>query len=50
MVEVHLDPKRALSDGQQAILPAAFARLMEDLRQLAPIVERELSLYARSSS
>ena len=50
MVEVHLDPKRALSDGQQAILPPAFAQLMDEVRQLAPIVGRDVPVYARSSS
>jgi 3-deoxy-7-phosphoheptulonate synthase len=31
MVEVHPRPEEALSDGPQALLPAQFARLMQDL-------------------
>ncbi|MFH1023309.1 MAG: 3-deoxy-7-phosphoheptulonate synthase [Planctomycetota bacterium] len=36
LIEVHRDPKHALSDGQQSLDPAGFARLM---RELAPVVE-----------
>ncbi len=36
MVEMHPDPAHALSDGSQALLPEDFARLMADLRALAP--------------
>ena len=50
MIEVHADPKHALSDGQQAILPARFARLMDDVRQLAPVVGREARVAARSTT
>lgn len=42
MVEVHNDPDHALCDGAQSITPAMFAHLMESLRQIAPIVGREL--------
>lgn len=42
MVEVHNDPDNALCDGAQSITPDMFARLMDSLRQLAPIVGREL--------
>ena len=47
IVEVHGHPGRALSDGQQALLPGEFERLMDDLRQLAPVLGREMQLYAR---
>lgn len=36
MVEVHRDPAHALSDGQQSLHPAEFAKLMRELR---PFVE-----------
>jgi 3-deoxy-7-phosphoheptulonate synthase len=36
MVEVHRDPAHALSDGQQSLYPAEFAKLMRELR---PFVE-----------
>lgn len=36
MVEMHPDPARALSDGSQALLPEAFAAMMDELRRLAP--------------
>ncbi|MFQ5655529.1 MAG: 3-deoxy-7-phosphoheptulonate synthase [Planctomycetota bacterium] len=34
MIEVHDDPERALSDGRQALRPAEFAALMEDVRAI----------------
>jgi 3-deoxy-7-phosphoheptulonate synthase len=40
MVEVHDDPKLALSDGQQALTIDAFARLMDSLRAMAPSTGR----------
>lgn len=36
MVEMHPDPAHALSDGSQALLPEAFAQMMDELRKLAP--------------
>jgi len=38
MVEMHPDPKHALSDGSQALTPPQFDSLMADLRRLAPYV------------
>jgi 3-deoxy-7-phosphoheptulonate synthase len=35
MVEMHPDPREALSDGSQALDPEQFAGLMEDFRKLA---------------
>jgi 3-deoxy-7-phosphoheptulonate synthase len=46
MVEVHDDPDRALSDGNQAILPDDFDVLMEQARQLAAVMERDVAVYA----
>ena len=34
MVEVHPNPARALSDGEQALLPQDFARLAADARKI----------------
>lgn len=46
MVEVHDRPEEALSDGDQALLPAEFERLMTAVRLLAPLVERSVPSYA----
>ncbi|HXE76006.1 MAG TPA: 3-deoxy-7-phosphoheptulonate synthase [Candidatus Xenobia bacterium] len=42
MVEVHNDPEHALSDGAQSLYPEQFARLMKELRIIAPAVERRI--------
>jgi 3-deoxy-7-phosphoheptulonate synthase len=42
LIEVHHDPENARSDGAQSLCPPAFADLMRDLRDLAPIVGRRL--------
>jgi hypothetical protein len=42
LIEVHADPSQAKCDGQQALTPAIFAKLMAKLRELAPLAEREL--------
>jgi 3-deoxy-7-phosphoheptulonate synthase len=42
LIEVHPDPERALSDGAQSLYPDQFAQLMDDLRQIAPAVGREI--------
>jgi len=42
LVEVHHQPDKALSDGPQSIYPAQFARMMDEIGQIAPIVERAL--------
>src|ERR1700674_3475541 len=42
MVEVHHDPDRALSDGMQSLYPDQFDELMEQVRQIAPVVGRTL--------
>jgi len=43
MVEVHPDPQRALSDGDQSLTPGAFAELMRALRPFAHAAGRELA-------
>jgi 3-deoxy-7-phosphoheptulonate synthase len=42
VIEVHNDPKRALSDGQQSLTPDAFAELMNKLRPVAAAIGREI--------
>lgn len=42
MVEVHNDPDHALCDGAQSITPKMFTHLMETIRKIAPIVDREV--------
>ncbi len=46
IVEVHAEPAKALSDGNQALLPAQFDRLMDQARQLAPVLERRVPAWA----
>jgi 3-deoxy-7-phosphoheptulonate synthase len=42
IIEVHDDPKHALSDGQQSLTPDAFEQLMDRLRPVAEAVGRTL--------
>ena len=42
MIEVHNDPAHALCDGQQSIKPDLFARVMDDVRQIASVIGREV--------
>jgi 3-deoxy-7-phosphoheptulonate synthase len=40
MVEVHIDPAHAWSDGSQSLKPENFKRLMEDLQRVAQAIDR----------
>jgi 3-deoxy-7-phosphoheptulonate synthase len=40
LMEVHHDPDHALSDGAQSMYPAQYAELMDQLRRIAPVVNR----------
>jgi 3-deoxy-7-phosphoheptulonate synthase len=40
LVEVHVDPARALSDGFQSLTPGTFARMMTDVRAIAGALGR----------
>ena len=40
IIEVHVSPEDALSDGYQSLKPERFEQLMEKLKQLAPVVNR----------
>lgn len=42
IVEVHNEPDRALSDGMQSLFPDQFDELMAEIRQIAPVVHRNL--------
>src|SRR5438105_350229 len=42
MCEVHPDPEKALSDGFQALTPAAFRQMVAECRQVAAALGREL--------
>ncbi|MFM7594337.1 MAG: 3-deoxy-7-phosphoheptulonate synthase, partial [Isosphaeraceae bacterium] len=42
ILEVHADPKKAMSDGSQTITPAAFDQLVKDCRRIAEAVDRAL--------
>lgn len=46
MIEVHNEPKKAMSDGKQALLPDQFDQLMIEVRRLADVMERRLPVYA----
>jgi 3-deoxy-7-phosphoheptulonate synthase len=41
IVEVHTNPAEALSDGSQALKPAQFAQMVEDIHRVAVAVGRE---------
>ena len=38
IVEVHNEPEKALSDGQQALLPKEFDKLMRQIKAIHKIV------------
>jgi 3-deoxy-7-phosphoheptulonate synthase len=42
LVEVHPHPDHALSDGAQSLTPHHFAAMMEQLRRLAPALDRTI--------
>lgn len=43
MVEVHIEPEKALCDGEQSLTPEIFEDLMNGLKSIAPMFGRELS-------
>ncbi len=43
LIEVHHRPEEALSDGAQSLYPEQFAKLMEELRMIAPAVGRKIA-------
>jgi 3-deoxy-7-phosphoheptulonate synthase len=42
LIEVHCNPDKALSDGAQSLFPEQFAKLMDELRMIAPAVGRRI--------
>jgi 3-deoxy-7-phosphoheptulonate synthase len=42
MIELHPDPENALSDGFQALTPAAFRQMMAECRRVAAAVGRQM--------
>lgn len=43
IIEVHHDPRTALSDGEQSLYPEQFDLLMSDLAELAPLFDRVMA-------
>ncbi|RLC10974.1 MAG: 3-deoxy-7-phosphoheptulonate synthase [Deltaproteobacteria bacterium] len=41
MIEVHPDPRHALSDGPQSLKPEKFYRLMDEIEEIASVVRKE---------
>ena len=44
IIEVHLDPPNALSDGPQSLRPAKFAQLMKEFEPVARAVGRSMNI------
>ena len=42
IIEVHPNPKAALSDGSQSLNYDSFDKLMDDIKRIAPILDREI--------
>lgn len=42
IIEVHIRPEDALSDGAQSLLPSNFTQLMEEIKVLAKVIGREI--------
>jgi 3-deoxy-7-phosphoheptulonate synthase len=43
LMEMHPNPDKAMSDGAQSLRPDQLTKLVEKLRQLAPIVDRTIA-------
>jgi 3-deoxy-7-phosphoheptulonate synthase len=43
LMEMHPNPDKAMSDGAQSLHPEQLSKLMEQLRQLAPVVGRSIA-------
>ncbi len=43
LVEVHVEPEKALCDGPQSLYPDQFVELMDELRIIVPAVRRTLA-------
>ena len=47
-MEVHYQPEKALCDGIQSLFPNEFKKLMEELRVLAPALDRKISMGVKT--
>jgi 3-deoxy-7-phosphoheptulonate synthase len=43
LMEMHPNPDKAMSDGAQSLFPGELTKLVEKLRQLAPVVDRTIA-------
>jgi len=43
IIEVHLRPHEAWSDGPQSVTPAMFAEIMEDVRRYVTMESRHIN-------
>ena len=43
-IEVHDCPEEALSDGPQALLPARYGQLMDQIRKLAELMNKSIDV------
>ena len=43
LMEMHPNPDKAMSDGAQSLFPDQLSKLVEQLRQLAPVVGRSIA-------
>ncbi len=43
LMEMHPNPDKAMSDGAQSLFPGELTKLVEKLRQLAPVVDRTVA-------
>ncbi len=48
IVEVHHQPEKALSDGEQALTPEQFAELVREITVIARVLGRELPLHTNA--
>jgi 3-deoxy-7-phosphoheptulonate synthase len=42
LIEVHIQPSQALSDGKQSVKPEVFNKLMDDLKKIAEVMGRKI--------
>jgi 3-deoxy-7-phosphoheptulonate synthase len=50
MIEVHIDPAHALSDGHQSLTPEVFAELVAAVTPIAESLGRRVSRVPRPAS
>jgi len=49
LVEVHCDPEKALSDGEQSLRPDHFGTMMVEIREVALAIGREIAAASPKS-